>query len=646
VTRIVSATTLALVLLAPACLAQTRAVDGLASFVYQTDRDSTTVLLDGLPSGREVQVETLAGGSWSRTSRAVSPVSGTSWRSADFFTHRVQYSSTSYRAVLYYRARAVDGSPVSIRIVDALGRTHCEANSRADAAAVCLADVPHTDFPATGSPRALEFTVQAELRGPSVATLVVEGLMDPLASPLSALTMQNDPIARPSGEALVTLPVNLRFLAPGRTYGRVLTVTDDQDRLIRHVAITERWEGTVLAASHLVLSAQTSSPATTLSASSTHSGVATHRRLAFLVPPNVPSVEVTARSFDYEFGVSHPNGTPHDLVLQLYHAAGDASVAALPLAPTDRPADLVIDSEPAKLLPEMATERITLSGAQLKPGRWYAVPVSKTGIPLNVNVSVRYAEATRRLEPQAGHYFNPARAGHGFYLAKAGSDWILIWFTYDTEGQPVWYYAQDFRPSDFSGGSQWIATLYRNVWNGSRTRFQFVGWVQMAAMAEDRLEFAHLVNGRIGVESMQRLGLPGCSQRVGGQPLDANGLWYAPQKSGYGFSAEMIGSTEFYLAYAYDALGRPRWATAQQAFGVSTRTPLLQASGFCPTCSATAVVRLPVGELTREITGTSAPDGLPGFSVLGIDARWINGVPGGWAENRPAALIGARAGCQ
>lgn len=630
------------------CIAQSPAVDGLVSLFSRTDRSSAKILLEGLPQGREVRVQIAARGLWNRKSAMAPSIAGSAYPNAAHFSHRIAYNTDSWAAVAYYRARAVDGSPVSIRLVDDFGRVHCEASGSGEQSAVCVADIPHRDFPALTSRREIVLSVQAEVRGPIATPLVVEGFaQDLVAVSLQGADAQSDPIVPPSGEVIATLPINLRTVAPGRQEGRLLKVLDGDGRLLRHVGVLSQWDGTTLAASQLLLSdGKAFSPSGILSAASTHSAITTHRRLVFLVPGNATSLDVTARSVEFTEGVSYPAGTPHDVSLHLFHVARSGADAAIAPAPSDRAADLIIDAETWKPFPTTATERATLSGDQLKPGVWYAVPVSKTGIPLNLSVSLRYpTPPSRTLEPQAGHYFNPERQGHGFYLGKAGGDWVLIWYAYERDGQPVWYYAQDLRPSTDTGGSQWYASLYRNVWNGSETRFQYVGWVQIAALSETELEFAHLVDGELGIQSMRRLGPGGCSQTWSARPLDVNGLWFAPQKSGYGFSAELVGGTEFYLSYAYDAAGRPRWATAQQSFNAASSMPLLQARGFCPTCTAGPVQRAAAGTFSRDLVSAAAPDDQPGFSRLGIDARWINGIPGAWTENRPVSLLSARIGC-
>ena len=627
-------------LLAPIEAAAQLAVDNdTVQIRSSSDRGMAQVLLDNLPPSSDLRAVSIARGTWLRSERIVSPVTGSGFATQPYLVERFTFANDSREVIAHFRARAADSSPVALRVIDRDGRVHCLANGTGGAGATCTARVAHREFFGRTVGAQFELLVEAEQRGVRSTSVTVEGFFHSGFPETSDLELTVDPIVRADGTASMTLPINVRTYAPGKVLAELIELRDGDRPLRRFVARTE-WDGSVPAASLALFSDRTPTRAST-----THAGISTHRRLPFLIPANVDSVDISLQSYEAPEGAVHPRGTPNDLALELHYLDGDPALAQVDAVPPGRTPEVVIDAEPARMLPDTASERFILRGAQLRPGRWFAVPVSKTGIPLNVFLTLQFPTG-RALEPADGHYFNPSRPGHGFYLAEAGNDWVLIWYTYDSIGAPVWYYAQGPRPSVNSGGSQWFATLYRNVWNGSRTRFQFVGSVQLAMTGEGRLTFAHLVNGTLGIEPMQRLGGPGCTQQWLNQPFDVNGLWYSPDKSGYGFSAEMIGGSEFFLAYAYDALGRPRWATAQQAFNAAVEAPLLQAKGFCPTCTATSITRDVIGRLERSISNAASPDGRPGFGLIGLEAQWAQGIPGGWSERRTVSLLSARASCQ
>ncbi len=626
--------------------AQIAVENGYVEVRTSTDRGSTAVLLEGLPPASDLKATRVASGTWLRSEKAMGPASaGSAWTGATLGSSFSRGYEDPRVVLASFRARAANESVVSIRVTDLYGRVHCTATGGGRVGAVCSASVPHRSFDQLTSGPRFDLLVQTDYRGSFASQVVVEGFFKETLPTTTELDLEVDPVVSADGTAVVRVPLNLRLRAPGRPVGELITLMDGGTPL-RQFVMKSEWDGSLPAASLGIFSDGPNNAAgNPVTASSTHAAITTHRRLPFLVPENVESVEVSASTVEFLEGVRYPNGTPRDLVLELHYLPGDATRAQVSGVPPGRTPEITIDAQQAQAAPAAAQETYTLRAPQLRPGRWFVVPVSKFGGSLDVRVSMEFRGA-RALKPATGHYFNPARPGHGFHLSEAGNDWVLIWYTYENDGTPVWYYAQAPKPSAESGGSQWGATLYRNVWNGTGTRFQFVGLVQLATTAANRMEFAHLVRGVLGIETMQRLGVSGCSKQIAGQPLDINGLWFSPEKSGYGFSAELIGDSEFYLAYAYDGLGRPVWATAQQQFANADRTPLLQARGFCPTCAASAVTRSEVGQFERTLVARAAPDGLPGFGRLGLDAQWTIGVPGAWRENRSAALLSARTGCR
>lgn len=625
--------------------AQQRVRDGFVEIQSSTDRGSTLVLLEGLPSTRDLRVERIGVGSWVRNEKDVGPASGTGFLPAALTGSSFMRAGTSRIVIAHFRARAANDSPVNVLVRDTFGRTHCYAEGSGRAGATCTARIDHADFASVSIGGRFDVLVDSGHRSPFPTKVTVEGFFQEIFPANPLLELQLDPVPGTAGSALLRVPMNLRMQAPGKALGELLSVKDG-DTELRRITVKSEWNGSTPAASIGIFDdGPIYQPTGLLRSSSSHAAITTHRRLPFLVPANVDAVELTVSTFESDDGIQEPTGTGRDLLLELHHLPGDPSQAEVTAVPAGRRPDIIVDTETARASPSAAREVFTLRAPQLKPGRWFVVPVSKLGNPLNVSISMRFP-AGQPLKPVAGHYFNPSRPGHGFYLGEAGSDWVLIWYTYQADGAPVWYYAQGPKPSDASGGSQWNSALYRNVWNGSRTRFQFVGFVQLAMTGDDRMEFAHLVDGQLGIETVQRLGSRGCSQQLANQALDVNGLWYSPQKSGYGFSAEVIGNTEFYLAYAYDGQGLPRWGTAQQSFNASTTMPLLQARGVCPTCVYAPSQRAAAGTLSRDLAASAAPDSRPGFARIGLDARWINGIAGAWNENLPVSMLSARTGCQ
>ncbi len=287
-------------------------------------------------------------------------------------------------------------------------------------------------------------------------------------------------------------------------------------------------------------------------------------RIAIDVPVNATSMQVT---------------TSGSGEVDLYVAKGDAESIRGPALGTAPPRTAAQGSS----IHPGASERVDLAGASLTPGRWYLTPVNVGDGNAKVTVAVDLAVSTTAApQVRATGYYNPARSGHGMFLSDGASDRVLIWYTYDSEGQPTWYYAQSPRPG--SADAVWSADLYRYTWNGSRSNGVNVGRVLTTATAANRFQFTALVDGRYVSEPMIELAGQECPV-VNSVATDYSGSWYPPASPGTGTSVLTLGRTEVQIAYLYDRNGNPRWLYGQVSpFGVST-LPLSQFSGFCPSCT-------------------------------------------------------------
>ena len=255
-----------------------------------------------------------------------------------------------------------------------------------------------------------------------------------------------------------------------------------------------------------------------------------------------------------------------------------------------------------------------------------------------------WGNAPRTGTPRFGHYFNPARPGHGFSLAAAGNDWVLIWYAYDEAGDPLWYYAQGPKPVASTGGALWNASLQRVVWDGGAARFQSVGWMQLAATGVDAVELSWSIDGIGGSEPFQPLGPAGCPQTFGGVPMDVNGQWFSPATPGFGYSVQMIGDQEFYLGYLFDDRGLPRWLTAQDRFSPIERSiEAAQVKGFCLACAPKPTSRTVVGQFHRRFGFEGAT---PAVVSMGINAQLAGGSAGTWSRSMATSRLGFPFGCR
>ncbi|MBW8369043.1 MAG: FG-GAP-like repeat-containing protein [Arenimonas sp.] len=323
-----------------------------------------------------------------------------------------------------------------------------------------------------------------------------------------------------------------------------------------------------------------------------------------------------------------------------------ASHSAQPSSPTIAPAPARGLADAVSSLPG-AAQSITLSGSQLKKGRWYLTPANRSATPASVTLSARVVPQGARPAFRPGHYFNPARPGHGLFLDFAGDQWLMVWYTYLQDGTATWYYTQ--APAPAADQAQWPVDLLR-VSRGETTRAVRVGSATLtvlegAAGVSPKLAFGYNLDGDAGWETLTRLGDDQCPM-MAGQRLDASGHWFSPEEPGHGFSAQILPNTEIYAAYVYDENGFPRWLIGQKDYQPSVTAVTLQMlEGFCPTCPLVPLQSRSVGVLTRTLGASAVEGGQPAITSIAVDAVYEPIFWGEFVADRPIFRLSARKGC-
>lgn len=276
-----------------------------------------------------------------------------------------------------------------------------------------------------------------------------------------------------------------------------------------------------------------------------------------------------------------------------------------------------------------AVQTLSVTGAALAPGRWYAVATNTSTRVAEVVFSVSIAGTAPVVRP--GGYFDPARAGHGLFLYPAADQWAGLWYTYLQDGSSTWYYLQGPAPA---ANGQWTGQVYRSAWDGSRNVLTRVGEAVTTPTGADAFRFSYRLDGQSGSEPFVSFGR-GCPS-LAGVPVDASGHWFNPARAGTGYSVQLFPDYEYYAAFVYDASGVPRFLTAERSgFGGATATATLeQLSGFCPLCTRTAFpTRQAVGVLGRTY-------GAGRLSNISLDATYTAGVGGRWQSSEAVQLLG------
>ena len=189
-----------------------------------------------------------------------------------------------------------------------------------------------------------------------------------------------------------------------------------------------------------------------------------------------------------------------------------------------------------------------------------------------------------------GNWWNPARSGSGLEIFNSGDQTMVIWYTYDPAGKPVWYTAQG--ATNTIGTANWV--LQKNRWaNGRKAEPETAGWLKLTFRNVQSGDVDFNVDGTTGKWSIQ----PFVATAMMGD-VDHSGSWFDPTNSGWGFTviqqAEVLGGALF----TYDASGNATWVAG---FDRGTNAiEYYQYSGSCPTCSYKPFTVQSVGRLTFD----------------------------------------------
>jgi hypothetical protein len=317
---------------------------------------------------------------------------------------------------------------------------------------------------------------------------------------------------------------------------------------------------------------------------------AVHDRVFIDVPPGASSLTVMAR------GATETQS--NNLKLELSRLDFDDSLGDPPFAtaPGNAP---VVASETGS---NGNGPSLTVSGGMLEPGRWYAVLSNQLGIPfaIDIRADVEFSGAPIPVHPGLWEPGSRPGLGQGYEYNFGGSSRALIWYTYDEDGQPVWFIAGN--PA--VDGNIWTADLMRVTNDGSQQQMAPVGQVSVTLLAGNDAMFSFTLYGESGTERMMPLSALTCPD-VDGSKKSLTALWFRGTDGLGGASILMNSATQAQIHYLFDAVGMPRWLFAQdrdEPAPTNPEIPMLQFSGYCAVCSKAAVASQPVGVLDRSFS--------------------------------------------
>lgn len=205
------------------------------------------------------------------------------------------------------------------------------------------------------------------------------------------------------------------------------------------------------------------------------------------------------------------------------------------------------------------------------------------------------ATAAERSPFVQGHWWNPARAGNGFEFFNAGDSAMVIWYTYEESGRPVWYTAQGSVAA--MGAEQWPILRHRWV-DGAKVPGVVVGSLRIALAGYEAATVTWNIGAAAGswpIEPFRPSTVPSTTT------VDRTGSWFDVHNPGWGFSLTEQGDVFGGVLFTYDTAGEPTWAAG---FGrVREVAELHTFEGACPACAYRPSVSQFAGRVTFDFVG-------------------------------------------
>ena len=174
-----------------------------------------------------------------------------------------------------------------------------------------------------------------------------------------------------------------------------------------------------------------------------------------------------------------------------------------------------------------------------------------------------------------GLWWNSARSGNGFDIFNVGDYVMVLWYTYDADGRPIWYCAEGSLAALKSEGLD----LVRHRWHeGRKAPGSVVGRLRFDVRNPERIDLTWTLGSSQSTWALRPFIQSGVIAEE-----DRSGTWYEPEHGGWGLSYVEQGDARSAIVYTYDASGAPTWVAG---FGRGTDALELQSyDGACPMCT-------------------------------------------------------------
>ncbi len=187
---------------------------------------------------------------------------------------------------------------------------------------------------------------------------------------------------------------------------------------------------------------------------------------------------------------------------------------------------------------------------------------------------------TQLFTPKPGLWWSPQKQdGNGFDIHVNGDQLIVVWYTYDEAGNPVWYLGDGNYSNNQGSGTLFRSSISYALGSFIGTQeIREVGTLQVNLNDSTHGTITWSLNGQSGSQAIEYYSVSNQLPTV-----DHTGLWYDPDDPGYGITVHEQGSTIVTVVYYYSFLGAPLWALGDD----SNNYRLSSYQGACPYCTPT-----------------------------------------------------------
>jgi len=236
---------------------------------------------------------------------------------------------------------------------------------------------------------------------------------------------------------------------------------------------------------------------------------------------------------------------------------------------------------------------------------------------------------------RAGLWWNPARNGSGWEINLSGESLFGIWYTYNRDGDPVWYTTNGpLNDNKYEGDLLSFAWDYNNQKVNTHT---VAGHVSIDFLNPQLAQISWQIDTQQGEQTLRPFIFSAHPTLA-----DYSGSWFDWLEPGYGLTLQTQGEQTYAVMYYYDEAGNPTWTAGINAVGEPVLS-MLSFKGSCPSCEYALPTHVPAGELlpefqseTRLGLNVTLPDAAPFWNKPQAQHVMISNPPSGRAH--PAAM--------